>query len=390
MPKTDFECIVCGEDKSEALPRWVGDDGSRICDECAEECVAPRFHDALQHEHHYPPMFGNVVLDLWTYWDLFDGDFLTAWGKKMQEYNVPVKARVYCEQRGGVDGDVCGAYLGTQGPGFVCCSICRCSTCRKCGESSSDVGSEKTHHCQKVSKEDPFEKLIKGRDYQQCPGCKKEIFQAEGCNHMVCLPPCTTHFCFFCGEEVIARRSGHWQKGHCPRFGVEGKNLIWDNEGEHSDADSEEDESDVEIFGLAPNVAERIEVDRLIGIFDHASEAEQLEDTRDARRSRILWRRRESRADFFSYISFNLALVNQVRQHGFRLDEAADILEEFSNRHHRIIRQLIMYQESDARRLLPVGPRGRGLTELEDIEDELASYMFYARETIGGLQHIVP
>ena len=71
MPKSDFECVICGDGKFEALPRWVDDD-SRICDECAEECVAPRFHKALEHEHHYPVMFGKIVLDIWTFWDLFD------------------------------------------------------------------------------------------------------------------------------------------------------------------------------------------------------------------------------------------------------------------------------------------------------------------------------
>jgi hypothetical protein len=392
MTKTDFECVVCGVDKSEALPRWVGDDGSRICDECAEECVAPQFYDALQHEHHYPPMFGHVVLDLWTYWDLFDRDFLTAWGKKMQEYNVPVKSRVYCEQRGGVDGDVCGAYLGTKGPGFVCCSLCHCSTCKKCGASSGDVGSAKTHHCQAVLKEDPFEKLIKGRDYQQCPGCKKEIVQGEGCNHMVCLPPCTTHFCFFCGEQVIARRSGHWQKGHCPRFGVEGKNLIWDNEGEHSDADSEEDESDEfqeaetaddEEDRPVPDFPQRIQIQRLIGIFDHARDAEQHEDTRH--RTMIApMIRRESRANFFSYMSHNLALADQVRLDRFPSEDAANILREFRDRHQHIIRQLQRYRSD---------PRGdwvgSGVTDLADLEDELDSYKFYVGETIGDLRHTV-
>jgi len=392
MTKTDFECVVCGEDKSEALPRWVGDDGSRICDDCAEECVAPQFHDALQHEHHYPPMFGNVVLDLWTYWDLFDGDFLTAWSKKMEEYNVPSKSRVYCEQRGGVDGDVCGAFLGTKGPGYVCCSQCHCSTCKKCGASSRDIGGAKTHHCQEVLKEDPLGNLWKGRDYQQCPGCKKDIVQGEGCNHMVCIPPCATHFCFICGELVVARRSGHWQKRGCARFGVEGKNLIWDNDGEHSEAGSEEDETDeFQEFESAddedeppdPDFEQRIELERLIGIFDHARDAEQHEDTR-TRTMIAPMIRRESRAAFYSYISFNLTLANQVRQVRVHLDDIANILIEFRNRHQHIIRELHRYRSD------PMGDwAGSRVTDLADLEDELESYKFYAGDTIGALQYIV-
>jgi hypothetical protein len=403
MPRTDFECVICGDGKFEALPRWVDDD-SRICDECAVECVAPHFHNALEHEHHYPPMFGKVVMDIWTFWDLFDGDFLTAWSKKTQEYNVPVKSRVYCEQRGGVDGDVCGAYLGTRGPGSVCCSECHCSTCRKCGAGSGDVSSAKTHRCQEVSKEDPFEKLSKGRDYQQCPSCKKEIFQAEGCNHMVCLPPCATHFCFVCGEQVTARRSGHWQQGRCPRFGVQGKNLIWDNDGEHSETDLgendfeendfEENESDPDFepdpergtddeFEIDDDLdsAEQYEVQDLIERFDQAAEAELLEDTR-ARLTIIPSVRRESRANFFGYISQNLAIVDQVRRPGprFSPDDATNVLEEFRTRDRRIMRQLRLYHS--------VMQPEAGPTDLADLRDELNAYSWYVIQTTARLTHI--
>jgi hypothetical protein len=333
-------------------------------------------------------MFGNVVMDIWSFWDLFDGGFLYAWRKKLEEYAVPVKSRLYCEHRSGVDGTVCGAYLGSKGSGSVCCSVCHRSTCRRCRAGTSAISSAKTHHCQEVSKEDPFEKLSKGRDYQQCPGCKKEIFQAEGCNHMVCIPPCDTHFCFVCGEQFGARRSGHWQKGNCPRFGVDGKNLIWDNDGEHSVADSDEFESDGdfeaddETGNLDSDSAEQIEVDLLIVRFDQALEAEEHEDTR-ARLTIIPRIRRESRANFFGYISLNLAIVNQVRQVRFHLDDAANILEEFSNRDRRIMLLLQLYESG-------LQPRAsREVTDLADLRDELDSYEWYADETIARLTHIV-
>jgi hypothetical protein len=384
MPNTYFECALCGDDKFEALPRWVDDD-CRICDECAEDCVAPRFHNALQHEHHYPPTWGNVVLDLWTFWDLFDGIFLDAWRKKMQEYSAPVKSRLYCEHRSRVGKTVCGAYLGTKGPGSVCCSLCRGLTCKKCEARTSDVISAATHRCREVSKEDPFEKLTKGRDYQQCPGCKKEIIQAEGCNHMVCIASCGTHFCFVCGQQVVARRSGHWQKD-CPRFGVAGKTLIWDNEGEHSVADSDEFDPDFDddAGDLALDLVDQADIDHLIERFDQAHEAEQLEDTRNrTMMARMI--RRKSRADFLMYISFNLALVNQVRQFRFQLDDAADVLEEFGNRHQHIIRKLRFYQSETE----PPVWVGSHVIDLADLEVELDSYMFYAGQTIEDLLHIV-
>lgn len=379
MPETNFECVLCGEDKFEALPRWVGD--SRVCDGCAEDYVAPRFHDALEHEHQYPPMWGNVEMDLWTFWDLFDDKFKDAWRKKVREYTTPVKSRLYCEHRSSINGGVCGAYLGTKGSGSVCCSLCHCYTCRRCEAGSSDISSAKAHCCHEVLKENPFEKLSKGRDYQQCPSCKKEIFQAAGCNHMVCIPPCETHFCFFCGEQVAARRSGHWQNGNCPRFGVTGKTMIWDNDGEHSVADSEELESEDEV--PVRDFAELINVEHLIHVFDQAAEAEEFEDNR-ALRTRMppSWVRRESRAEFFRYISLNLTIVLRVMNVAFDLDDADTILEEFSSRDRRIIRQLRLYQSQTE-------PVVGGPTELSDLTDELDGYIHYAMQTVQDLIHIV-
>lgn len=85
------------------------------------------------------------------------------------------------------------------------------------------------------------------------------------------------------------------------------------------------------------------------------------------------------------YISFNLALVNQVRQSRFELDDAANILEELSNRHRHIIRKLRFYQ-SGAEPPVWVGSH---VIDLADLEVELDSYMFYAGQAIEDLLHIV-
>lgn len=378
MPKTYFNCVLCGDLKFEAYPRWIDD--SRICDECAEDCVVPRFHDALKHEHNYPPKWGNVVMDVWTFWDLFDGKFLDAWREKLREYAEPVKSRLYCEHRSGADGVVCGAFLGTKGSGAICCLRCRGCTCRRCGTGTSDIGSANNHRCHEMLKEDPFENLSKGQDYQQCPGCKKEIVLSEGCNHMICISPCDTHFCFFCGQKVAARRSGHWQKGKCPRFGVAGRRLIWDNDGEHSVADSEEYEFDAEI--RAQDLAELDVIEDLIETFDQAAEAEDFEDNR-ARFTRTPWStRRESRASFFRYISLNLAIVLQAKQSAFDLTDAADILQEFNNRDRGIVRRLRLYMSE-------THPQAGGPTELSDLRDQLNAYAAYAIETRRDLAHIV-
>jgi len=399
MPKTHFECVLCGDEKFEALPRWVGD--SRICDECAEEDVVPQFLDALDYEYLYPPMWGNVVMDIWTFWDLLDDDFKDAWSRKVQEYKTPVEFRLYCEHRSVIDGNVCGAYLGAKGSGYVCCSQCRHYTCGRC---EAGISNAMAHRCQEVVKEDPFEKLNRGRDYQQCPGCKKEIFQAAGCNHMTCIPPCETHFCFFCGQQVAARRSGHWQGNSCPRFGVVGKTMLWDNVGEHSEPESEDDEEDQEDEAagggesedegaeeqgaedeeaLAPNLADLVDAEHLIRVFDQAAAAEDFEENRN-RFTRLPWTPvlRESRAGFFNYISLNLAIVIKVMNVTFDLDDVATILEGFTNRDQRITAMLRLYRSQS-------GPEFRGATEMRDLEEDLRAYIIYARETTRDLIHIV-
>jgi hypothetical protein len=155
---------------------------------------------------------------------------------------------------------------------------------------------------------------------------------------------------------------------------------------EHSVADSDEFDPDFDddAGDLALDLVDQADIDHLIERFDQAHEAEQLEDTRNrTMMARMI--RRESRADFLMYISFNLALVNQVRQFRFQLDDAADVLEEFGNRHQHIIRKLRFYQSETE----PPVWVGSHVIDLADLEVELDSYMFYAGQTIEDLLHIV-
>lgn len=381
MPRKFFECALCCEDKFEALPRWVGD--SRICDSCAEEAIKPLFHGALGHEHKYPPMWGREKLDVWTFWDLFDEHFREAWPIKEKEYATPAKTRLYCEHRDKVSGIVCGEFLGKRGLGLALCSKCQCHTCRACKMSVGNAASPERHTCKWAIESNPFEKLQRGFDYQNCPGCQKEIFPAEGCNHMTCRPPCSAHFCFVCGQAVEARRSGHWQQGGCPRFGVAGPRIIFDNPDEHSEAGTDESDNSEEDgdIGLVERMRDVARIGQLVDIFDNAADAERLESNRTRYTRGVASPNSEARFRFFGYVSTNLAIVLQVMRTRFDVEDVSDLLREFSERHQRINHQYPLLRDNAEAQVGTV-------TQLSDLSNEFDSYFVFALETMADLMVI--
>lgn len=168
---------------------------------------------------------------------------------------------------------------------MVLCSQCQRHTCKSCGTRDGNAASLRSHVCKKTATVDALKEFQKGKHYQLCPGCEKIIFQAEGCNHMTCRPPCGVHFCFICGERVAAHQSGHWQPGGCPRFGVAGPRRIWDDPGEHrEDEDEGSDEDDEDEVGeeeddemnLLEHLRDVRRVRRLIETFTDAEQAERI------------------------------------------------------------------------------------------------------------------
>ena len=385
MPYALFECVLCCEDKVEELPRWIGDSQSaRICDECARDCVAPRFHAALQHEHQYPPMWGKEKLDIWTFWDLFDDGFRKAWREKEKEYAMPVKQRLYCEHRDPGSGNVCGEFLGQKGLGLVRCSSCLCHSCKNCGISDEDATRLKHHVCKKAAAGDSFAKFQKGRHYQKCPGCEKEIFPAEGCNHMTCRPPCSTHFCFICGNRVAAQKSGHWQRGGCPRFGVSGPRRIWDEPGEHSededdgsddDDDDDDDDDERELLELERDVS------RVMQLEDTFADALRFEGGRLMFTPAVATVDSDRRIAFYSDMSANLYIVRRMVQSSFDVDRIPQQLREFNARHERI------RSTYELNRNNPDWLAGHG-RHLSDLDDDFDAYFVFALETIADMSGI--
>jgi hypothetical protein len=415
MARELLECILCCEDKLEAtFPRLVGD--SRVCDECARESVVPMFLEALEHEHEYPPMWGKEKLEFQTFCDLFEDGWEYMWLDKETEYAMPVKERLYCEHRDCVTGIVCGEFLGTRGSGLTLCSTCLRHTCRACGTSDHDAASSGEHACKKVAEVNPFEKLLKGSHYQQCPGCKKTFSQLDGCNHMTCRSPCGTNWCFICGERIAAHQSGHWQKGGCPRFGVAGSQGIWDEPDEHSEAgsDGSDDDNDLDEhreadadepdnnnggeialighqvgaggsnnnFGGGTSLIEHLRdlksIGEIIDVFDHAADAERFESNRTRFITGNTSLNTEYRFRFYGYVSTNLDIVLRVKARSDS-DDSPGLLKEFNERHQRINE---MYRFSQDNADSKVGT----VTELSDLSDQFDAYYVFALETMADLE----
>ena len=221
------DCSIC-LDRKDGKPVLIA--GHRVCADCFSQEYVPQFHRALAHEAHYPVRWGEgVELDPHKYRKFFDDpdDFVGAWETKEEEYNTPLKERVYCSS--------CKAFLAQKSEeGEVgitqSCAGCGDTTYLCCG--AADISNDGDHACAEED-ETAFEGLVRGEHWQMCPNpkCKMLVELLEACNAVRCPnSACKTPFCIVCGQACTAN-SGHWGKGRpCPRWGLaKTKNAIFDH-----------------------------------------------------------------------------------------------------------------------------------------------------------------
>lgn len=190
---------------------------------------------------------------------------------------------------------------------------------------------------------------------------------------MTCRPPCNTHFCFACGERVAAHQSGHWQIGGCPRFGQN----IYDAPGAHSEDgtdDSDVDERDL----IEQDLRDIAEIQQLIGVFDHAADAERAESNRTRSIQGVASGSGEDRIRFFGFVSSNLAILLQLLRSQLDLDRVSDLLDEFTARHQRISHEYHLNQGTET-------PQAGTVTNLSDLSDEFDAYFVFALEAMADL-----
>ncbi|KAK1079310.1 hypothetical protein LTR33_006499, partial [Friedmanniomyces endolithicus] len=218
------------------------------------------------------------------------------WQERLRMYNTPSEERIFCqhsvlrtseeelemmpelEQAAAHEGEKigkCGAFVGARvvdGAVTLVCKRCAGNVCSGCGES---LASRSQHACSAASlatvkmKSDEIEGLIRGKDFQICPGCNMGAELRDGCNAVWCNT-CAIYFCYICGVEADDE-SAHWAKGSaCPRYNArgaadaqfdlddeeDGDMEIEDDSGDEAEGDSEleddpgdEDEAKSELEG---------------------------------------------------------------------------------------------------------------------------------------------
>lgn len=248
-----FDCVVCLESKTEQQPHSVARD-QVLCLECVTEHIIPLFRKALDFEFHYPPGWGDTKLDIYTFKDVLDSDFIAHYCVREHEYTTDLQDRLYCkhdifrlEEDEGVAinaQDVvmtdimkmqkCNTFLGSKtvfamtsvferATDYTYCSCCCGMSCCVCGEALTDIES---HTCKAKSGDEvdiALSGLTRGVDYQVCPNtkCRMVAELKEACNGMHCSQAsCGQCFCFICGIAIPNYEgSTHWTIGGCPRWG---------------------------------------------------------------------------------------------------------------------------------------------------------------------------
>ncbi|KAK4955985.1 hypothetical protein LTR10_006924 [Elasticomyces elasticus] len=235
----DFDtkrCVACLNDKSTQRITPVLD--HHAC----YSCINAHFELAIEDESHYPPRWGDHVLNIDDYAHALSTAVLERYMKKSLEWEVRPGRRLYCTQVFGGTETKCDTFLGERtgdGTNFrYCCEACHALSCPACGDIVPSMlrSYDTPHVCDRAKlctfdDMSDFGSLVRGKDFQVCPGkrCGRKVELADGCNHVNCF--CGEQFCYVCGNEATAH-SGHWQ-ADCPRYGQRGsRNAIYDHSPE--------------------------------------------------------------------------------------------------------------------------------------------------------------
>jgi hypothetical protein len=164
-PTGEYNCSTCCEDYNTVTDKpWQTKDAELVC----AGCIIHIFEQALENDYSWPPRFGPDVLLTQDFASILPNDLL----HRATERAAADKPRVDPEE----------AARAVKG-------------------------------------------LVRGKDYQICPGCSHVFALGTGCNHIVCL--CNCPLCFLCGKMTL-HDDDHFKRGGCPRFGQPEK-VIFDN-----------------------------------------------------------------------------------------------------------------------------------------------------------------
>jgi hypothetical protein len=216
-------CHVCWED---AGPEMLLN-GVLTCPSCLNRLISRVVHES----DGYPLTINEKPADLTEHKQYLDQNLLDRYAQVKLYHMIPKELRVFCVNGHFVREKVSattangasmnGTYLAAIGQ----CNKCQeptCMICTKQLDKDASLAAIIDHDCkahlaadQKI-REERFKDLERGKDYQFCPVCKRDIVLESACYHILCV--CKTDFCYKCGVAAIPT-DGHWHLGGvCPQY----------------------------------------------------------------------------------------------------------------------------------------------------------------------------
>jgi len=212
------DCHICYEDAGkEILINTV-----YTCATCINKLV----RSVVDGRALYPVMINNEPADLTEHRQYLDRNLFDRYAQMEQQESIPPHLRVYCAKEHFVGEQVKTTARGIYLTAISQCNKCQCATCMICKkqlDKDAPLTTIVDHGCKAQLAADEklrahsFEGLVRGKDYQFCPTCKRDIQLEAVCHHIACL--CTAHLCYQCGE-LAKPKDGHYELGQCTLYPV--------------------------------------------------------------------------------------------------------------------------------------------------------------------------
>lgn len=203
LVQATFECEICFEETPEDDLAQIPKCEHSFCRECLRGHIVSRVND-----HRYPIMCPSCTASK-------NGEPSVITDDMVREIGIPEKVYTTLEEMSLASFSVllhcrqCESTLYVARDEFQELKVLNCPLpachymwCKQCQQPVTNADG---HSCD-GSKE--LEQLMATRGWKHCPGCKTPIQKESGCNHMTCSSPgCNMHFCYRCGESIIASAS---------------------------------------------------------------------------------------------------------------------------------------------------------------------------------------
>ena len=203
------DCHICYEEANLLLINRI-----HTCTTCINKLIRPVVNGSAM----YPVMINNEPADLTKHGRHLDRKLFDLYAQMEPQESIPSHLRVHCANQHFAGKRVEASPDGTYQAEISLCEKCKCATCLICKKDLdtdavplarlADHGCKAELDAEKEIREEAFEGLERGKDYQFCPTCKRDVQLAAACHHISCL--CKTHFCYECGEVL---KTGHYKLG---------------------------------------------------------------------------------------------------------------------------------------------------------------------------------